>query len=529
MPNDPARARIPHVARRSGAILGRITLFLLVWIGLALLIAAAMIRLLWGEITVGQVLLNLVSVETDGGGGALVWVGVLGIGVLPLVITAGIALSVRFRRRIRRLRGDHDRAWRSPWLMRAVASAAAASTVVLGTASFATAVGLADHINAGNSEYDLSDHYLQPRITGDEQKRNVVLIYLEAGEATLEDEALFEKDAFAPLKDVTAADAGWQSVEDLRQYEGGGWTMSGLTSTQCGIPLAGATSAASSGALGELREGDEAYLGGTTCLGDVLDDHGYTNVFLGGASSSFAEKDNFLASHGYTQIKGLADWRAAGESASSFRSDWGLSDQRLMARAKDELDELHADSVRTGAPFNLSVLTLDTHEPVHVFDYCDVDTQDQATSVFSCSMAQVAGFVEHMEEQGYLEDTAVVIMGDHLKPVNTGDAFQEQLEDHPDRSIFNRIWIPGGGADATLRKGVDQLSMYPTLLEVAGLTLSDGQAGVGVSAFSSQVPEDSAQSLSPAVYSELLRSRSSEFYSEAWDDAATPGSPGTLD
>lgn len=509
------RTRIPRLARNSGKILGGTLLFLLVWVGLVLLIASALIRFFWGEITIGQMLLNLVSIEADGGGGALVWVCVLGIGVLPLLITTGAAVLLRVRSRRGRLHREHDRHWRSPWLTRAVASAAAASVVVLGTASFATAVGLADYIEAGNSEYDIADHYVEPRITREEQRRNLVLIYLESGEATLEDQTIFEKDVFAPLKAVTGSAEGWQSVEDLRQYQGGGWTMSGLTATQCGIPLAGVASAASSGALGELRDGEETYLEGTTCLGDVLEEHGYTSVFLGGASSSFAEKDTFLDSHGYSKVSGLDEWRASGEPSSSFRSDWGLSDKSLMEQAKDEVDGLHAAARRTGEPFNLSVLTLDTHDPVHVFDYCDVDTAEEATSVFACSMDLVAGFVEHLEERGYLQDTAVVIMGDHLKPVNAG-VFQDELEDHPDRSIFNRIWIPDADRDTPLRPVMDQLSMYPTLLEVAGLSLAEGEAGLGVSALYPDVSAASAQSLSPEAYAELLRSRSAAFYSEAW-------------
>ena len=71
-----------HVIRRVGAVLGHVLVYVLIWAGLALLIAAAGIRYYWGEISVGQMLLNLVSVEMDGGGGAIVWMGILGIGVV---------------------------------------------------------------------------------------------------------------------------------------------------------------------------------------------------------------------------------------------------------------------------------------------------------------------------------------------------------------------------------------------------------------------------------------------------------------
>jgi phosphoglycerol transferase len=281
-------------------------------------------------------------------------------------------------------------------------------------------------------------------------------------------------------------------------------------------------SAADSGALNELGGDVETYLGGTTCLGDVLDEHGYRSVFLGGANASFAAKDTFLSSHGYDEVKDLSDWRAAGEPEESFRGDWGLSDGRLMAHAADEIDELHAEAEETGRPFNLSVLTLDTHEPVHIFDYCDVDAQNEVASVFSCSMTQVAGFVDHMQEKGYLDDTAVVIMGDHLMPRSAGDAFHEQLDDHDNRTIFNRIWIPGEGENSTLRPRADQLNMYPTLLEAAGLALKDHEAGLGVSAVAPKVPDGSAQAMEPGPYAELLGSRSSWFYAQAWagEDAA---------
>ncbi|MBG6226597.1 phosphoglycerol transferase [Arthrobacter sp. CAN_A2] len=519
---------IHPATRRVGAAVGRALSYVLLWAGLVLLIAAVGIRFQWGQISVNQMLLNLVSVETDGGGGSLVWSGILGVGVLPLLITVGIALWQRSRRR--RLRdGEDARVRRSPWIGRTVATVLVAGVVVGGTTAFSSAVGMRDYIKAANSEYDLGEYHVDPTITGDEQKRNLVLIYLESGEATLEDDQLFEKDAFAPLKDATKAADGWQSIDGLQQYRGGGWTMAGVASTQCGIPLKGGGSATVSGSPNELGSDVDTYLGGATCLGDVLDDHGYTSVFMGGANASFAAKDTFLGTHGYSEVKDLADWRAAGEPETSFRSDWGLSDKRLLAYARDEIDALHAEAEQTRRPFNLSILTLDTHEPVHVYDYCPVDTQDELTSVFSCSMTEVAGFVDYMRDQGYLDDTAVVIMGDHLKHMNANDAFHEQLDDHPDRTIFNRIWVPGAGGGAgdgdaavdagALRPRVDQLNMYPTILEAAGLSLKDRQAGLGVSAFASEVPDGSAQAMAPGPYGELLDARSADFYADAWGAA----------
>ena len=499
-----------RVGRRVGRWTGRGLCYGLIWLGLTLLAAGGIIRHYWGQISVGQMRMNLMSVQTDGGGGSVVWISVLVIGVLPVLVTVGIALARRVW--LRRARREHGT--RPPrGVVRSASAVTVAAVFVAGSTSFASAVDLPQYVKAVKSPHDIGSKYVQPTITSDADKRNLVVIYLESGEATLADDELFEKNAFAPLEDVTRPEDGWRSVEDFQQYEGGGWTMAGIASTQCGIPLKESGDASST----DIGAGQEQYLGGVTCLGDVLQNHGYTNTFLGGANSSFAGKDTFLRSHGYTEDKGLEDWRAAGEPAENFRSDWGLSDERLMAHAKDEVDRLHAESERTGQPFNLSMLTLDTHEPVHVYDSCDVDTQNQVTSVFACSMTQVAGFVEHMKSQGYLEDTSVVIMGDHLKHMSAGDAFHEQLDHHPNRTVFNRVWIPGETAGQPLRAGADQLSMYPTLLEAAGLSVHDGAAGLGTSVRQQEPPQGSAQAMDPEEYQQLLDSRSADFYSRAWD------------
>lgn len=509
--------RIRNVPQRLAAVLGYLLVYVLIWVGLVLLFASIGIRVFFGKISVGQMLLNLVSVETDGGGGSFIWIGILVIGVLPLLVTAGIALWHRSRLRKRRAGGGRTR--RPPWIRRSVSTVLVAAVVVGGTTAFSSTVSLADYIKAGNSKFNIGDHYVEPTVTSDKNKRNLVLIYLESGEATLADDQLFEKDAFEPLEKATQAADGWQSVADFQQYEGGGWTMAGISSTQCGIPLKGTGSVLGSGSLNELGSDVGSYLGGLTCLGDVLGKHGYNSTFLGGANGQFAAKDTFLEGHGYSTVKDLSDWRAAGDPAKSFRPDWGLSDKRLMEHAKDEIDQLHAQSEKTGQPFNLSMLTLDTHEPAHIYDYCDVDTQEVVTSMFYCSMTQVAGFVDYMKEKGYLDDTAVVIMGDHLKHMGGGDAFHKQLDNNDNRTIFNRIWIPGEGKKSALRPRVDQLNMYPTLLEAAGLKVKNHEAGLGVSAFTPTVPDDSAQAMEQGDYADLLNSRSARFYAKAWAGA----------
>jgi phosphoglycerol transferase len=393
-----------------------------------------------------------------------------------------------------------------------------AALVTTGTVMFGNTIHVVDYVRSVNSAYTVDDYYRTPVVADAGNKRNLVMIYLESGEETLSDTTLFDKDPFVPLKDVTREEDGWQKVDDFRQYEGGGWTMAGISGTQCGVPLKGSGLLTGKSGLNSLGGEMDSYLGGLTCVGDILADQGYRNVFMGGAEESFAAKDQYFLSHGYDDFYGLNHWKELGEPADQIRSDWGLSDKRLMERAEEQVDTLHAESERTGNPFNLTMLTVDTHEPAHLYDYCPQDSESEVTSMFACSMTQVAGFVDHLEEQGYLDDTAVVVMGDHLKHMGASNAFHEQLDDNPNRSIFNRFWIPGDDRrTSTMQDGVDQLNMMPTILEAAGIELADRQGGLGVSAFTQDIPLGSAQGLEPDAYDELLNSRSSDFYKDAWD------------
>lgn len=515
-------AKPPTPVRRFGSIVGTVLTYVAIWLGLVLLTAGVGIRWFWGRITVRDMMISLQNVDLPAGY-TREWQGFYGIVVAPLVIVlilaachAGHALRVRTRR----LGAWDPRPRRQRRRTRALSLGLALILVVTGASVFSSSVGLADFVRASRSTMDIGDYYAAPEVTGSENQRNIVNIYLESGEQTLSDTNLFEKDPYAPLEEQTS---DWQSIEDYQQYQGGGWTMAGLVSSQCGIPLKGTIAPWYGGGNTAPPDSIRTYLQGTTCLGDVFKQQGYKNVFMGGARAEFASKDTFLQDHGYDEVKDLDLWKNSGESEKDFRPDWGLSDQRLLDHAKDEIDRLHAESEKTGQPFNLSMLTLDTHEPATAYDYCPVDTESRLISVYQCSMEQVAGYVDYMKDKGYLDDTAVVIQGDHLKHMTSSDSFHEQLDRNDHRSIVNRVWVPGQENKRRLRPGIDQLSMYPTLLEAAGLDIRDHSAGLGVSAFTDAIPGGSAQALSPRDYRELVATDSKDFYTRAWDGEEVHG------
>ena len=140
------------------------------------------------------------------------------------------------------------------------------------------------------------------------------------------------------------------------------------------------------------------------------------------------------------------------------------------------------------------------------------------TSITRCSLEQVADFIQYLDSEGILEDTAVVLMGDHEKFVSDGSSYQELLSIE-DRTIFNRIWSPD--EIEISRSDVDQLSMFATMLELVGMKVEDRAAGVGISAFYSGGPASGLLALSPEEYAEVVQSRSASLYGTIWGLAGT--------
>ena len=296
------------------------------------------------------------------------------------------------------------------------------------------------------------------------RRRNLVLIYAESLEQTYGDSALFGRDLLADTRRL-----GGISFPSYRGAKGANWTIAGMVATQCGVPLR------TYAETDVRRRGSaKAFLPGATCIGELLQAQGYENVFMGGAPLSFAGKGSFLRDHGYAERWGRDEWEDAGATAAEF-NEWGLYDDRLYARAKTRLERLHA----SGRPFNLTLLTLDTHNP-HGFlsPYCKSLGARAFDDIVACASRQIADFVAFMEQKGYLENTTVVVLGDHLALRNP--SFDKLQEAGADRRVFN-LFITGPGA-RPMRDELLPFDVYPTLVEMLGTQVEGHRLGLGYSA-----------------------------------------------
>jgi len=293
--------------------------------------------------------------------------------------------------------------------------------------------------------------------------KNLVLIYVESLENSYKDKTLFGKNLLESLDEQ-----GGVSFESYRQAPGTGWTIAGITATQCGIPLKSVS----------LYDGNnqgeniKTFLPNAVCLGDILHQFGFHNVYMGGDALPFSGKGRFFLDHHYDEAYGRDELK--GELTQAGMNFWGLYDDDLLLQAKAKLVMLH----QAKQPFNLTITTIDTHGPDgFISKRCKAEDSVDFADVVQCTSKQVAEFVQFIKKSGYLKDTNVVILGDHLAMSNPVSA---QLDKLPERHVYNSLI-----SRKTVTKNRDDVlhfDMFPTILEFIGFQVEGGRLGLGYTA-----------------------------------------------
>ncbi len=244
-----------------------------------------------------------------------------------------------------------------------------------------------------------------------QRPRNIVWIYGESLERTYLDENVFP--GLMPNLNRLASES--LDVRNLASAEGSGWTIAGLVSSMCGVPLT--TSQGDENSMDRMG----SFLPKAVCLGDYLKQQGYTNHYLGGANGQFAGKGQFLASHGFDEVHDLAWFKQQKKIGRIHYSAWGVHDDVLLDTAYQRFEQLS----RAGSPFMLTTLTMDTHHPAgHLPVSCKGERyQSQYGNInmlnaLKCSDRLISQLVERIQASPYGKDTLIVIASDHLAMPN---------------------------------------------------------------------------------------------------------------
>ncbi len=327
--------------------------------------------------------------------------------------------------------------------------------------------------NAAQRDFIIAERIQSPIIIAKPAvQKNLVLIYLESVERSYGQIPAFEA-FYEPLQ--TLAD---QSVElvNLVQTTGTNYTIAGIVSTQCGIPLV------SKGLQTVFFKNDvqaslDNFLPSVHCLGDQLTEDGYTLSYMNGASLDKFSKRSFLREHGFTRLFDKANLTEAQKQGRT--NVWGLNDALLFENITQEFDSLATQ----GTPFVQGMLTISTHGPDAFLDNNCAPTPNVASQIpraIQCTGQLVSRFVDHIRTSPAGDNTIIVVMSDHMSFFNS---VQAQL-DSVGAARRNLFMVLGAGKPQKINRKMAPYDIYPTLLEIMGYKLKDGRANLGVSQYS---------------------------------------------
>lgn len=244
--------------------------------------------------------------------------------------------------------------------------------------------------------------------------KNLVWIYLESLERIYWDSKVFP--GLTPNLDRLRKQG--LDFSGFETFMGANYTMAGLFSSQCGVPLFTSAFAGLDDVAGNTTD-VSTFHPRIACFGDVLHKAGYTQIYMGGAPITFSNKGLFFHLHGYDEALGLTQLEAqAGGKLPQL--GWGLYDNVLFKLALDRYRELAAGR----KPFNLSLLTLDTHPPDgRPSPGCPkyAANDNGMLQAVHCTDYLVGKFIDALQKEPGWGNTVVVIMSDHLMMRNDAE------------------------------------------------------------------------------------------------------------
>lgn len=368
--------------------------------------------------------------------------------------------------------------------------------VVFCLASFAqawTKLGVSEYLeSSGLTSTWIEDHYVDPadvKITFPGKKRNLIYLYLESMEVAFSDQesgGIFEENYIPNLTRLSQdaldfsgseADSGSGTLNGASSWKYTTWTMGGMFAATSGLPLK--IPIESEGVDTNFMSTQDSFFPNITTLGDILEKEGYENDLLIGSDATFGGRRLYFSTHGDYSFHDYIYYSENQILPSGYKVFWGYEDEKLFEFAKTRLTEL-AEGEK---PFNLTMLTVDTHYPDgYTCRLCE-DTYDSSyANAIACSDRQVSAFLEWCMEQDWYEDTAIIVSGDHPTMASFCDGAPEDYV----RKVYTAYLNPAREPVRNEWREYATVDHFPTTLSALGAEIEGGRLGLGTDLFSGQ-------------------------------------------
>ena len=332
----------------------------------------------------------------------------------------------------------------------------------------------------------IEKNYVDPagvNIEFPERKRNLICIYLESMETTYADRAsggAFPANLIPNLTRLAQESEDFSGAQDA--INGGyvlpytGWTVAAMFAQTAGLPL---KILVEDNSMGE----QEHFFPGVTALGDILARQGYNQTLLIGSDAAFAGRNLYFTEHGGFELADLNDARANGLVPQDYYVWWGYEDEKLFDFAKDKLTALAA----AGEPFNLTMLTTDTHfYGGYTCDHCPHSYENSYSNAIACSDAQVSAFIAWIMQQDFYENTTIVVTGDHLTMDEKYTTEVYDVMGYDRRTYTAYINAAAAPEQPQTRRTYTTMDLFPTTLAALGARIEGERLGLGTNLFSDE-------------------------------------------
>ena len=345
------------------------------------------------------------------------------------------------------------------------------------------------------------------QLTFPEKKRNLIYIFCESLETTFLSTELGgsqEENLLPNLSQLALSDGiNFSNTELLGgalQLPGLGFTVGGMIGQSAGIPLR---------VTGEYNANDygntTTFMPGITSLGEILEEEGYQQTLLIGSDASFSGRDKYYTQHGDYEIRDYNYATEVGWIPEDYKVWWGYEDERLFQFAQKTLLEL----AESEDPFNLTLLTADTHFPNgYLTDKTPNLFDNQYSNVIHYSDELIGKFITWVQKQPFYENTTIVLSGDHLSMDQ--DFFKNESRNY-ERTVFNLILNAPDTIGSEKNRQFSTMDLFPTTLAALDVKIEGNRLGLGTNLFS--VENTLIEQLGFDVVTEEL-SKGSRYYNQ---------------
>lgn len=336
-------------------------------------------------------------------------------------------------------------------------------------------------LSQGKYSTIIDEHYVKPDLdsfkqnglplsayqSGNNNKQpNLVFVISESLEYTFSQKAYWDRDLIPCLHELANTNDLFLSITSV---EGTQFTIGAMYSFFYGLPLM----------YMRLVNGDpvsDNIFKNQTSTFDILNQFGYSIVYMQGSDLRFAAKDQLFCN---VKSPELIGWNTIDQTVyENKKQTWGLYDSDLFELARSKYTSLS----ELKKPFALILLTVDPHfgndvEPGHGANYGDM----RDLIIYQDEL--IGNFVKWIKNQENSEDTVIVVTGDHFL---MADKIANYAFKNMERSVYSCIINSKAPQKTTEKRQAAVWDLAPTFLEALGFSWDSHRFGLGTSLYTTE-------------------------------------------